>query len=371
MWKRFLISVILLSLISILASCAKSTTEPEVTLSQPSTGAISPILQNMGLVEVDVEDSPLSTPAPDHVFVVLNNMQIRGTAGNWVTVPTSIAPFDLISIGENPTMYTSQSVVAGSYDEISFNITSISVQIGSQSYNATVPESTNRLVGSFEVANDKTTVVDLDFEADQSLSMSGNNQYVFKPDVEFRTPKPGGVLGITTTGLANSLVGINVWESLSVSGGTSPYTFSVTSGSLPSGITLNPKNGSFEGSPTQAGTYNFVIQVSDSSSPMQTDTASYTIRIGPVNSIINETSYLPNGIVNEAYYTQLNVLGGNGVYTWKTLSGSLPPGLILSVSAGTISGTPSQSGTYSITIQVQDGSSPPLEDIQTFTLVIQ
>jgi hypothetical protein len=234
-----------------------------------------------------------------------------------------------------------------------------------------VPESTNRLVGSFEVANDKTTVVDLDFEADQSLSVSGNNQYVFKPDVEFRTPKPGGVLGITTTGLANSLVGINVWESLSVSGGTSPYTFSVTSGSLPSGITLNPKNGSFEGSPTQAGTYNFVIQVSDSSSPMQTDTASYTIRIGPVNSIINETSYLPNGIVNEAYYTQLNVLGGNGVYTWKTLSGSLPPGLILSVSAGTISGTPSQSGTYSITIQVQDGSSPPLEDIQTFTLVIQ
>ena len=52
---------------------------------------------------------------------------------------------------------------------------------------------------------------------------------------------------------------------ISVSGGVAPYTFALVSGSLPPGMSLNAKTGSISGTPTAAGTYNFVISVSDSS----------------------------------------------------------------------------------------------------------
>ncbi len=51
---------------------------------------------------------------------------------------------------------------------------------------------------------------------------------------------------------------------LSVNGGTSPYQFSIGSGSLPPGLTLNPATGSFTGQPTTLGLYSFEVVVTDS-----------------------------------------------------------------------------------------------------------
>src|SRR6266576_4482530 len=54
---------------------------------------------------------------------------------------------------------------------------------------------------------------------------------------------------------------------LTVSGGTAPYQFSVQSGSLPPGITLNPSAGSVSGTPTTPGSYFFQVQVTDTPEP--------------------------------------------------------------------------------------------------------
>ncbi len=65
---------------------------------------------------------------------------------------------------------------------------------------------------------------------------------------------------------------------LSVSGGASPYQFSLASGALPPGVSLNAANGSFTGQPTAEGTYTFSVQVTDSPR-MDKGTQSYSVPV--------------------------------------------------------------------------------------------
>jgi hypothetical protein len=63
------------------------------------------------------------------------------------------------------------------------------------------------------------------------------------------------------------------------SGGTPPYTWNITSGTLPAGINLDPVTGFLDGMPTQVGTYNFVVTLADSSNPQQTDSGNEFIQV--------------------------------------------------------------------------------------------
>jgi hypothetical protein len=51
---------------------------------------------------------------------------------------------------------------------------------------------------------------------------------------------------------------------LAVGGGSSPYHFSVKTGALPPGLSLNPATGTFSGKPTTAGNFSFEVIVTDS-----------------------------------------------------------------------------------------------------------
>ena len=86
-------------------------------------------------------------------------------------------------------------------------------------------------------------------------------------------------LSITTTSLASGFVNTAYAANLAANGGTTPYTWSITSGSLPNGLTLNTNTGAISGTPTGAGTFNFTVQVSDSSHPVQTATQPLSITI--------------------------------------------------------------------------------------------
>lgn len=69
---------------------------------------------------------------------------------------------------------------------------------------------------------------------------------------------------ITTTSLPNGQVQVAYSATLQATGGTTPYTWSVSSGSLPAGLTLTASSGAISGTPTTAGTSSFTIQVADS-----------------------------------------------------------------------------------------------------------
>lgn len=165
------------------------------------------------------------------------------------------------------------------------------------------------------------------------------------------------VLSITTTTLAAGSQGSAYSATVQATGGTTPYTWSITSGALPAGLTLNASTGQISGTPTTAGTSNFTIQAADASTPQQTATAALSITVNGATLVISSTT-LPNGTVSTAYNTQLNLSGGTPPFTWSLLSGTLPAGLTLNTSTGAISGTPTATGTSSFTVKVVDSSVP-------------
>ena len=163
-------------------------------------------------------------------------------------------------------------------------------------------------------------------------------------------------LTITTTSLPNDLVGTAYSASLAAAGGASPYTWSVTVGTLPAGLTLNASTGAITGNPTTAGTSNFTVTVTDSTTPTaQTQTKALSITIYGVLAIT--TTSLPNGAVGTGYSQTLAVTGGASPYTWS-VAGSLPAGLSLNTSTGVISGMPSATGTSNFTVTVTDSTTP-------------
>src|SRR5215472_15836823 len=164
-------------------------------------------------------------------------------------------------------------------------------------------------------------------------------------------------LQITVSSLADGQTDTAYSASLVAIGGIAPYTWSLSSGSLPAGLTLG-SSGQISGTPTTAGTSSFIVTVSDSSSPAQNTTANLSIAItAGVAPLQITTSSLPGGVANSSYSATESATGGKTPYSWSVSSGSLPGGLALSTS-GQISGTPTMSGTYSFTVQVTDSSSP-------------
>ena len=142
---------------------------------------------------------------------------------------------------------------------------------------------------------------------------------------------------------------------LSASGGTAPYTWAVTSGNLPAGLTLSG-SGVISGSPTTAGTFSFTVTVTDSATPTaHTAMGSLSITVNAVLSVSSSGTLSATGETGAAYSATLLQTGGVGPYTWSLPSGStLPAGLTLS-SSGIISGTiTAGANTYTFTAKVTD-----------------
>lgn len=136
-------------------------------------------------------------------------------------------------------------------------------------------------------------------------------------------------------------------ESLVVTGGTAPFAWSVKGGDLPTGVTIDPKSGLLEGTPTVAGAYNFTIQVIDGNNAIATQ--SFSVTINPALAFIN-TSPLQPGTAGVTYSATFGATGGAAPYAFTTPDA--PPGFLLSP-AGVLSGSPSV-GTFTLTVTVTD-----------------
>ncbi len=165
------------------------------------------------------------------------------------------------------------------------------------------------------------------------------------------------VLVVTTASLPAGTVGTAYSApNLTASGGITPYSWLVTAGALPGGLSLS-SGGQISGQPTTSGTFSFTVQVADSASGTATANLSIVINAAPPLNVTTTSGSLPSGTLNTAYpSTNLNASGGIQPYTWTVVTpgtGPLPPGLSLS-SGGQITGTPTTSGTYPFTVQVKD-----------------
>src|SRR6185437_5714146 len=184
-------------------------------------------------------------------------------------------------------------------------------------------------------------------------------------------PVPGGPpLALAATSLPAVTSGANYSAAISASGGTSPYQWSISAGTLPAGLTLGP-TGVISGTPTASGTSSFTVQVTDSSKPPQTATGNQSITVSPsAAQLAISTSSLPGGTKGAAYSATLQATGGVTPYSWAISSGSLPGGLQLSATSGAISGTPTATGTFSFTAKVTDSSSPQQSSSKPLSITV-
>lgn len=174
-------------------------------------------------------------------------------------------------------------------------------------------------------------------------------------------------LTVTTSSLPNGYKGKNYFQTLSAGGGTSPFTWSISVGSLPPGLALS--GSTISGIPTTTGTFSFTAKASDSSRPVKTATKGLSITVNVEGALAINTSNLPNGAVGQAYSQQVAASGGITPYSWS-VQGSLPPGLNISQSSGIISGTPTTAGSYDFTAVVTDSSNPQLTATRPLSIVI-
>jgi hypothetical protein len=176
------------------------------------------------------------------------------------------------------------------------------------------------------------------------------------------TVNPAGTgLSITTATLSAGTVGIAYSQTLAATGGTTPYTWSVSVGTLPAGLTLNTATGAITGTPTTAATASFTVMVTDSATPTAgTATKALSITVSAAGAALTVTtvSPLPVEVLGTAYSQTLAATGGTAPYTWTVSVGTLPAGLSLAASTGIISGTPLVATTANFTVTVTDSATP-------------
>ena len=171
---------------------------------------------------------------------------------------------------------------------------------------------------------------------------------------------------VATTSLPAGTTGTAYSATLAASGGVTPYTWSVSSGALPSGLNLS--DGTISGTPTTAGTSSFTVQVKDAGNFTATASLSITINTAPLSI---KTTSLPNGVVNSAYDATLQSSGGTPPVTWGISSGTLPGWASLNASTGVITGTPATSGTTTFTVKATDSSTPtPQTATQSLSITV-
>jgi hypothetical protein len=184
----------------------------------------------------------------------------------------------------------------------------------------------------------------------------------------------------TTTLLPNGANGVPYNQALTVTGGVSPLTFSIQSGtSLPPGLSMNTV-GTIVGKPTApvvnqpTQQYSFTVVVTDNATPPLSVTEPYTISVTPPPVLAIITTSVPAGVANTKYTGSVSTTGGVSPLTYALLPGTgaapfntLPPGLGLGTNSGLISGVIPQgtaSGNYNFKVQVQDSSLPTPQTLQ-------
>ncbi len=147
-------------------------------------------------------------------------------------------------------------------------------------------------------------------------------------------------------------------QTLLASGGSgSGYTFVVTAGSIPDGMTLDPNLGTLGGTPTDnsGNPYSFTVTVTDDAN--DTANQSYTLNVNPAITLSPAT--LPDAALGGAYSQTIAATGGSGSgYTYALTSGTLPIGLSVDPNTGILGGTPTDNSgnPYNFTITATDSN---------------
>lgn len=163
------------------------------------------------------------------------------------------------------------------------------------------------------------------------------------------------------------------YEGFIITSNNSGGTFSITSGSLPPGLSMPASYGAsgtiVAGTPSTQGTFTFTVRGTDQEGqPLQ---QTYRIEVGaPPPLVITSGSCCANGSVGTPYAANFFADGGVPPDVWSVPSGQLPPGLSLcGTPPATLDGLPTMAGTFTFTVRVTD--SQGTQATETASIIVQ
>ena len=287
------------------------------------------------------------------IYTTNNGMiTITGYAGSGgaVTIPDSINGLTVASIGTNAFYGTSLTSVTipSSITNIEYGAFEYCTSLTNLFFEGNAPN-----VGSYVFYSDSATVYYLPRTTGWGTTLGG-----------IRTDELTALM-VATDLLPSGTSGEAYSQQLTAWGGQPAYTWTLTAGALPEGLTLGT-NGVVSGTPTIDGALIFTVKVTDATNSTATQALSLNIGVSPLQII---TGSLPNGTNGVSYSQQLSAAFGHPPYSWSLISGSLPPGLTLSPD-GLISGSPAFIGTVSFTVEVTDALSITATETFTFSVIL-
>jgi hypothetical protein len=213
-----------------------------------------------------------------------------------------------------------------------------------------------------------------------AINSDGDPNHYVPIDFMYSPPCPDITLG-DPMDLEHGTQDHSYASSRTINGGTAPYTVAVTTGSLPVGVHVSisgdPPDVVFTGTPTEVGSSQFTVTVTDSTQDPPgpcSGTKTYTLTVDKAPCEIGPDG-LPEGSIGFHYQEVVQGTGGSkDGYHVEVTGGSLPPGLTLGheddSSVAVIHGTPTQKGDFEFTIRVTDANDPTCFADQTYHVTI-
>lgn len=176
-------------------------------------------------------------------------------------------------------------------------------------------------------------------------------------------PNQTGVTGTPITA-------INLASYVTLTNGDAISSYAIATGALPPGLTLNTTTGAITGTPTVAGTYNITVTATDNDGASNADAIQFIIDIpqaAPVMGNVPDQAGVSGTAFNLAVAPYVTLTNGDAITTY-TLTGALPTGVSFDTTTGILSGTPTQTGTFPLSVTATDNDGASNSD--AFNLVI-
>jgi len=184
-----------------------------------------------------------------------------------------------------------------------------------------------------------------------AVNFNGPGSSVVQPGAPFTGPPPPPALSVACPA-PGANVGVLYTSAAVATGGTSPYTYLITSGALPPGLTLTPTTGAITGTPTTAGVNPFHVTATDATLTMATASCTITVVAAPLVTCPSSTA-----TIGTAYNSSIGATGGTPPFTsFSISSGTLPAGLSLNTGTGAITGTPTTAGPDPFNVSATDSA---------------
>ncbi|WP_408903604.1 putative Ig domain-containing protein [Methylobacterium radiotolerans] len=282
------------------------------------------------------------TPIRAGTVTALRAVAVDRSARSGSSQPFTIDVRDPVSVAGDPARlailgqsYSAAFTASGGRGPYAF------AMVGTLPAGLTLSTSTGTISGTPTVADDATGLQVRATDADGRTGLSS-------PFAISSTT----VLVLAGSPAASGDVGTAYSAGFTATGGKGPYTFSLASGTLPAGLTLDASTGRIAGTPTTVGaSAGLQVAVVDANG---TRVASQIFSV-TISDPLSAAADVARATAGATYSGQIVVTGGRAAYVYALASGTLPAGLTLDAATGRIGGTPGVAGTSGdIQVRVSD-----------------